>query len=58
MMKNTIGHRLTEKATQFGELYTPEEALIMNLVDEIIEPDELMSQALRALEEWLYIPSE
>merc|ERR1712127_924148 len=44
-MINTIGHRETEKALQLGKLYSPEEALAVNLVDELCEPNELMDKA-------------
>ena len=56
-MVNTIGNRETEKALQLGSLYTAEEALRINLVDELAEPDKVLEQAEVQMQKWLKIPS-
>jgi Delta3-Delta2-enoyl-CoA isomerase len=54
---NTIGYRESEKALQLGKLYTSDEALAINLVDELVEPANLMAQAEKHMQSWLKIPS-
>ena len=56
MMKNTIGHRNAEKALEFGELYSPEEALKLNLVDRIVDADKLEEEAERVTLQLSSIP--
>jgi 3,2-trans-enoyl-CoA isomerase len=56
-MLNTIGHRETEKALQLGKLYSAEEALSVNLVDELADPDKLLQQAEEQMKKWLQIPT-
>jgi len=56
-MINTIGFRETEKALQLGKLYTPEQALSINLVDEIAEPTEVALKAKEAMLQWCKIPA-
>ena len=55
-MVNTIGYRESEKALQLGTLYSPEEALKVNLVDEIVDQKDLMQQSQMQMEKWLKIP--
>jgi 3,2-trans-enoyl-CoA isomerase len=56
-MKNTIGHRETEKQIQLGVLNTPEEALRINLVDELAEDQaDLMAKAEKQIQQWSRIP--
>ena len=57
-MLNTIGHRETEKALQLGTLYSAEDALRINLVDELAEPDKVLLQAEEHMKKWLQIPSK
>ena len=56
-MLNTIGHRECEKALQIGKIYTPEQALSVNLVDELVEGDKLMSKSIEQAKVWSKIPS-
>ena len=58
MMKNTIGHRQAEKALQFGELYSTEEALSLKLVDKIVDLNDLESESAKIVQEWMKIPSK
>ena len=57
-MINTIGFRNGEKACHFGELYSGEEALKLNLVDQIVELDLMKEEAEKAMKAWLKIPSK
>lgn len=57
-MINTIGYRETEKALQLGKLYSPEEALAINLVDEVVEPNNLIAKAEEQMIKWCSIPSK
>lgn len=54
---NTVGHRESEKALQLGTLYTPEEALAINMVDEICDQKELMQRAEAQMALWCRIPT-
>ena len=55
---NTVGFREAEKALQLGRLFSAEEALAINMVDEICEPKELMARAEQQMQIWGRIPSE
>ena len=57
-MINTIGNRESEKALQLGTMYSVEEALRINLIDEIAEPKDLMQTAEQHMQTWLKIPSK
>jgi ClpP class serine protease len=57
-MKNTIGFRECEKSLQLGLMFTPQQALKINLVDKLTESNDLISQAELQMNEWLKIPSE
>lgn len=56
-MINTIGFRESELALQLGKLYTAEEALAVNLVDEIVEQKDLLLKAEEQMVKWCKIPS-
>ncbi|CAF0705138.1 unnamed protein product [Brachionus calyciflorus] len=56
-MINTIGYRETEKALQLGKLYSPEEALAVNLVDEIVDANVLIQKAEEQMVKWCSIPT-
>lgn len=56
-MINTIRHRESEKALQLGKLYTPDEALQVNLVDELIEAENLLARAEKIAIEWSKVPA-
>lgn len=56
-MINTIGFRESELALQLGKLYTAEEALAINLVDEIVEQKDLLLKAEEQMVKWCKIPS-
>ena len=57
-MINTIGFRETEKALQLGKMYSPEEALAIHLVDEIVEESALIVKAQEQMTQWCKIPSK
>ncbi len=56
-MINTIGYRETEKALQLGKLYSAEEALKINLVDEVAELNDVIPKAEEQMKTWLKIPT-
>jgi 3,2-trans-enoyl-CoA isomerase len=57
-MVNTLGHRETEKALQLGLLYSVDEALKINLIDEIaIDDKDLLARAEKQMLHWSRIPS-
>jgi 3,2-trans-enoyl-CoA isomerase len=56
-MINTIGFRESEKALQLGKMYSPEEALAIGLVDEIVEPNNVFAKAEEEMQKWCKIPS-
>ena len=57
-MVNTIGHRESEKALQLGKVYTPQEALKIDLVDEIVPKKDVLAAAEEQMKLWCKIPSE
>ena len=57
-MINTIGFRESEKALQLGKMYSPEEALSIGLVDEIVEPINVLTKAEEEMQKWCKIPSK
>ena len=46
MMRHVLGGRLTERVLMSGERFSPEQALALGLVDEVVEPERLMDRAL------------
>ncbi len=46
MLNHVFGGHVAERILLGGELYTPEEALALGLVDEVVEPDALMERAI------------
>lgn len=57
-MINTIGNRESEKALQLGLMYSPEEALKISLVDELVAQKDLITKAEQQMQHWLKIPSK
>ncbi len=55
-MRNTIGNQKTERALQLGEIFTPQQALLINLVDELTQPNELLFKAEEKMKQWCHIP--
>jgi len=57
LMVNTIGYRQAEKALGLGLLYTPEKALDMGLIDEVISIDQDINETLyEEAMKWAKIP--
>jgi 3,2-trans-enoyl-CoA isomerase len=58
-MVNTIGHRETEKALQLGLLYSTDEALKINLIDEVANDEkDLLARAEKQIVHWSRIPGK
>lgn len=57
-MINTIGHRQAELSLQLGRTFTPEEALAVRLVDEIVPQREVLEAAEKQMQIWCQVPSE
>lgn len=57
LFSRTIGYRQSELGIQIGTLYSPQQALKINLVDEICSPNELLPRAEQQMQKWLKIPS-
>ncbi|XP_048189287.1 enoyl-CoA delta isomerase 1, mitochondrial [Perognathus longimembris pacificus] len=53
---NTIGHREAERALQLGLLFSPEDALQVGMVDQVVPEDQVQSKALSVMTQWLAIP--
>lgn len=53
---NTIGHRQSELALQLGKLFSAEQALEINLIDEIAEPKDVVLRAQEQMAVWCKIP--
>ena len=56
-MVNTIGHRQTELASQLGKKFSPQEALNVKLVDEIVPQKSVLEVAENHMKMWCQIPS-
>ena len=56
-MINTIGQRQAELALKLGQIYSPQQALKINLVDELCESSLLMSESEARMKQWCKIPS-
>jgi len=56
LMMRTIGHRQGELAISKGTLFTPEEALKIGLVDELIPFDNVLEKSKDTALEWAQIP--
>jgi hypothetical protein len=57
IMINTIGFRKSEIALQNGILFSTEEALAANLVDELVDEKDLIAKAEEQMIKWCKIPS-
>ena len=57
-MINTIGLRQCEKALQIGKIFTPKEALQIDLIDELADPKNLIEKAEEQMKIWLKIPGK
>ncbi|XP_070617624.1 enoyl-CoA delta isomerase 1, mitochondrial [Erythrolamprus reginae] len=53
---NTVGHRASERALQLGLLFSPQEALRIGLVDELVPEEKMQARAAEVLAQWLAIP--
>lgn len=56
LMLRTIGHRQGELAISKGILFTPEQALQIGLVDELIPFDDVLEKSKETAIEWAKIP--
>ena len=55
-MINTIGQREAELALKLGKIFSPQQALKINLVDELCESNLLMSESEARMKQWCKIP--
>ncbi|XP_035225951.1 enoyl-CoA delta isomerase 1, mitochondrial-like isoform X1 [Stegodyphus dumicola] len=54
---NTLGFRRAEHALKLGAMFTAEQALALNIVNELVDsPSDLMSRAHDELDKWLKVP--
>ena len=58
LMINTIGHRPAEKSLALGLLYSPEEALKIGLVDEVVPKADVLPRAAEEAATWAKIPAQ
>ncbi|XP_038064691.1 uncharacterized protein LOC119735071 [Patiria miniata] len=56
MLANLCGKRQAEMDVQKGTLHTPEEALKLGMVDEVVPPEDVFNKAREELVNWLKIP--
>jgi 3,2-trans-enoyl-CoA isomerase len=58
LMILTVGHREAEKGLSLGLLYSPEEALQIGLVDQVVPKSEVMKRAKEEALKWNKIPPQ
>lgn len=57
MYVNAVGFRRADHSLKLGKMFTPEEALKLNLVNDLVDsPAELMEKAEQEMEKWLKVP--
>ncbi|KAF6023865.1 ECI1 [Bugula neritina] len=54
---NTVGHREAERALQLGKLYSPQEAVAVGLVDQVVPLESVAATVESTMAQWLKIPS-
>ncbi|GBN49979.1 Enoyl-CoA delta isomerase 1, mitochondrial [Araneus ventricosus] len=55
---NSIGFRQAEHALKLGKMFTPEEALKLGMVNEIVDsPSDVVPKAQEELDKWMKIPA-
>ncbi|XP_015667443.1 enoyl-CoA delta isomerase 1, mitochondrial [Protobothrops mucrosquamatus] len=52
----TVGHRAAERSLQLGLLYSPQEALKIGLVDDLVPEEKIQARAAEVMAQWLAIP--
>lgn len=57
-MVNTVGQRIGERALKLGELFLPDEALEIGLVDEVVPDSEVLESARREMKKYLNVPGK
>lgn len=57
-MVNTVGYRTAERALQLGLLYSPQDALKIGMVDELVPEEKLVGTATEAMARWFAIPGQ
>ena len=55
-LMDTIGKRQAELAMSLGTLFSPQEALDLNLVDELADEDKVRDLAMKEAKKWAKIP--
>jgi 3,2-trans-enoyl-CoA isomerase len=58
LMVLTIGHRPAEKALALGTLFSPEDALEIGLVDEVVPKEQVLEKAKEEAIKWAKIPPQ
>jgi len=53
---NTVGHREAERALQLGKLYSPQEAVAVGLVDQVVPLESVAATVESTMAQWLKIP--
>lgn len=57
-MMDTIGHRKAEISLQLGKVYTPEQALDINLIDEVVPSYQVRERSTEVLQTLIQIPPQ
>jgi 3,2-trans-enoyl-CoA isomerase len=58
LFMDTVGHREAEKGLSLGLLYSPEEALDIGLVDQVVPKSEVMGKSMEQALVWSKIPPQ
>ena len=56
IFQSLLGERLAEKMTLKGELVSPDKALKIGLIDEVIKPEKLLDHSISVMQNWLKLP--
>ena len=57
-MRRTVGKGAADRAVMLGTLFSPEEALKIKLVDQLVQSNNLTTAAEDEMKKWLKVPSK
>ena len=56
VFQSLLGERVAEKMTLTGKLVNPDKALEIGLIDEVVDPKNLLNHSIETMNEWFKLP--